>query len=612
MRGARGGGERTSARELGAVICGAGVIALKLGQAASSRPDVIGGVWREELGRLVDDVPGFEGGEAIVGAQVGLAKFRTFETEAVAAASLGQVHKGVLLTGEEVAVKILRPGVREQAGLDLYILREFASFARRNFKLRSDLVGIVDEFGTRLWEEMDYRREAGNAMRFKNLYVGQVEGVYVPKVFDHLSTDSVLVSEWVDGDKPAWQPVEDAERLISIGVRCSLTQLLKNGFVHGDPHSGNIMRVGKGGVGGDLCYLDFGMCVEVDKQTRIDLIRSITHLVNRNYPELAKDFARLGFMPSDADTDALVPKLQRAFADAQNNSQLAELSFGKLADNLADLAFTSPIRIPVSFTILIRSLTILEGLALATRSEFKIIDAAYPFVVERLLEDESPELQQCLRDVLIDPSTGRLRWNRLESIIAAEKDNKASQRISTAPPETVAASSREKAKAKARDESIDRVVKFVLSERGQFLRDALTNELTEMLDASQLQAAKRVSKATNGLIPPPSESPDMTQLERAAALYQRAPDLFKSLQAARVVGNDSKRAGGRSPRFSSMDTRVAAEVGIAAWRAVGGVTERNARRVIRRLGNVALDVIIGPSRDGPRAVQRDVNNSGRR
>jgi predicted unusual protein kinase regulating ubiquinone biosynthesis (AarF/ABC1/UbiB family) len=622
--------EARSAAELRAVICGAGATVLKLGQAASARPDVVGGVYRTELLRLVDDVPGFDGAvaEAVVVEELGLAGrggigavFETFERRATAAASLGQVHKAVLRSGEVVAVKVLRPAVRAQAGLDLYLLRGAAAFARRRLRLRTDLVGVVDEFGRRLWEELDYTSEARNAERFAALYAGKVPGVYVPKVFREHTTGRVLVMEWVDGDKPAWAPAEDAERLIAIGVRCSLTQMLESGFVHGDPHSGNILRRAAGPpgggaavstVGGDLCYLDFGMCVEVDRRTRVDLIRSITHLVNRNYTELAKDFGRLGFLPPGADTAALVPKLQKAFADARDgdDKQLSDLSFGKLADNLADLAYTSPIRIPVAFTILIRSLTILEGLALATRKEFKIIDAAYPFVVERLLEDDSPELQQCFEDVLIDGATGRLRWSRLDSILASKNNRPGGRRFAAAAAAAAPSPAERQQRAQSTSESVDRVVKYVLSARGKFLRDALTRELTEMLDASQLQAARRVSRATGGLLPSPEDAPDQAQLERAAALARRAPELLKRLKlaggghrrGAGDGGGGGRRGGGAASGL--VDSRLVGELGKAAWVAVGSVAERNARRVVRRLGAAALDRILGPRPDGDRPAGR--------
>jgi predicted unusual protein kinase regulating ubiquinone biosynthesis (AarF/ABC1/UbiB family) len=289
-----------------------------------------------------------------------------------------------LLSGEDVAVKVQRPGIPQQASLDLYLLRWAAGVLKNRFNLRSDLAGIVAEFGTTLTEELDYRYEAEHCEEFAALYAGlgttRVPGVYVPAIYRNKSSKRVLCMEWIDGDKPPWHPREDAERLIGIGVRCSLTQLLIGPLLHSDPHSGNLLRHRKTG---NLVYLDFGMMSRVSRDTSVQLIRAIANLVNRNYVGLAADFARLGFLPVGTDTAPLVPKLEAAFAEARQDmgGGLSELSFSKLTSSLAALAYTSPIQIPVVFTTLIRSLAILEGLALEASPSFKIITAAYPFVV---------------------------------------------------------------------------------------------------------------------------------------------------------------------------------------------------------------------------------------
>ncbi len=268
----------------------------------------------------------------------------------MASASLGQVHKARLRSGEVVAVKIQRPALQLTAALDLYILRRAAAFAKRRFGLRTDLVGIVDEFGGRLWEELDYVREADNCDKFRQLYAEDTDEIYVPQIYRDLTTRRVLVQEWIEGTKAPWFPKEDALKLISIGVQCSLRQLLEEGFVHSDPHVGNLLRLKQNGKP-KLVYLDFGMVTHIDVETRYNLIAAIVRLINRDYANLAKDFVKLGFLPTDADTSPVAPLLEKAFGDASSGGDVKDLSFGKLTSNLTGLAFATPIRIPVFFHI---------------------------------------------------------------------------------------------------------------------------------------------------------------------------------------------------------------------------------------------------------------------
>lgn len=579
------------ADELRKLLTWAGPTYLKVGQAVGNRPDLVGVVYSNELQKLVDDVGTFDSEVAIsmVKEELGLTDvtdaFDRFDKEAVASASLGQVHKARLKDGRELAVKVQRPTVERDAALDVYVMRKVAAFAKKRFKLRSDLVGIVDEFATRLWEELDYVHEADNAERFDSLYAKGNENVYVPKVYREYTTKRVLCMEWIDGDKAPWHPKEDANRLIAIGVQCSLEQLLDKGFVHADPHGGNLLRMGDG----RLCYLDFGMCVKVDKQIRYDLVAAIVRLINRDYNNLAKDFVKLGFLPPDADTAPLGPLLAEAFGDASTGSSLSELSFSRLANNLSGLAYKTPIRIPVFFTLIIRSLTILEGFALQINSSFKIVDEAYPYVVKRVLTDDSPIFQSALEGVLIDSNTGRIRWNRLNSLLKARTSTTASARKSRSSgnygkPLSINKDDKLSGMSTA---ALGRVVDFALSDRGAFLRKALYSELTETADAAQLAIAKRVSHVTNGLIPPPMEEADLERLENAISLVQalrvRAPEIL----ALNRSGSDKQTVDIRKRQ------RLLQRELLETTRMVAGtIAERNTRRIMRR----ALDIILGESK----------------
>ena len=157
-----------------------------------------------------------------------------------------------------------RPGLAGRITLDLFILRQLAKFATNNIsRIRSDLVAIMDEFGARIFEEMDYTHEGENAQRFAELY-GHIEGIYVPHIYPELTARRVLTMEWIEGTKLT--RIDELDRLgidathiIDVGVQCSLRQLLEHGFFHADPHPGNLLAMRDG----RLAYLDFGMMSEV-------------------------------------------------------------------------------------------------------------------------------------------------------------------------------------------------------------------------------------------------------------------------------------------------------------------------------------------------------------
>ncbi|MFM7560689.1 ABC1 kinase family protein, partial [Cylindrospermopsis raciborskii] len=393
---------------------------IKIGQALSTRPDLVPPIYLEELTKLQDQLPAFPNEIAyqFIKEELGGSPediYSEISPHPIAAASLGQVYKGRLKTGEEVAIKVQRPDLRERITIDLYILRILAGWVQKNVKrVRSDLVGILDELGSRIFEEMDYIREGENAERFFELY-GHLPDIYVPKIYWEYTNRRVLTMEWINGIKLT-QPQEietlgiNARYLIEIGVQCSLRQLLEHGFFHADPHPGNLLAT----FDGKLAYLDFGMMSEVKPPQRYGLIEAIVHVVNRDFDSLAKDYVKLEFLTPDTDLTPIVPAFARVFANAQGAS-VAELNIKSITDDLSQLMYEYPFRVPPYYALIIRSLVTLEGIAIYIDPNFKVLSEAYPYVSKRLLTDPSEELRASLQDLLF--KDGKFRWNRLENLL---------------------------------------------------------------------------------------------------------------------------------------------------------------------------------------------------
>jgi predicted unusual protein kinase regulating ubiquinone biosynthesis (AarF/ABC1/UbiB family) len=437
---------------------------IKIGQALSTRPDLVPPVYLEELTKLQDQLPAFPNEIAYQFIEEELGGrpeeiYSELSPQPIAAASLGQVYKGRLKsTGEEVAVKVQRPDLRETITIDLYILRRLAAWAKNKVKrVRSDLVGILDELGSRIFDEMDYIHEGENAERFFELY-GHFKDVYVPKIYWEYTNRRVLTMEWINGVKLTQTEAikaqgTDARYLIEVGVQCSLRQLLEHGFFHADPHPGNLLVT----PDGKLAYLDFGMMSEIQPLQRYGLIEAIVHVVNRDFEGLASDYVKLDFLSPDVDLTPIVPAFANVFANVEGAS-VSDFNIKSITDDLSELMYEYPFRVPPYYALIIRSLLTLEGIAINIDPSFKVLAEAYPYVSKRLLTDPAPELRTSLRDLLF--RDGSFRWNRLENLLKNARGN---------------------------DEYdlnlvLNQATEFLTSERGELIRNNLVDEILKALE----------------------------------------------------------------------------------------------------------------------------------
>ena len=415
---------------------------IKLGQALSIRPDLLSPSAMNELQQLCDKVPSYDSKVAMKLLEQELGRpwqevYAELTPEPIAAASLGQVYKGKLMTGEDVAVKVQRPGVLETVTVDLYIIRRLGVFLRNfpEITARADVVGLLDEWAARFFEELDYVREGNNATRFAEQIREDLPQVVVPKTYEEFTSRRVLTTQWLDGEKLSQSQADDVGKLVNVGVICYLKQLLDTGFFHADPHPGNLIRT----PDGRLAILDFGLMTEIDDNIKYGMIEAISHLVHRDYESIVKDFVTLDFIPPNTDLTPILPVLAKVFDQALEGGGAKNINFQDLAADLAQITFDYPFRIPPYFALIIRAIGVLEGIALVGDPDFALVDEAFPYISKRLLTDDSPRLREALRYMVYGKSS-TFDADRLIDLLEAFEtfsDNSKSARGSLDLPQSV-------------------------------------------------------------------------------------------------------------------------------------------------------------------------------
>ena len=409
------------------VITDLGPCFIKLGQALSTRPDLVRQDWLTELTNLQDNLPPFKHKIAlkIIEDELGLPAnelFDDFPDEPIASASLGIVYKARKKNNNFCAVKVQRPNLYFLIRRDIVILKilatTFGSFLPLNIGV--GIGEIIDEFGKALFDEIDYEQEGKNALKFADLFKSN-PNVFIPKLEKDFSSKRVITTSWIDGVKLRDREILEQNNLIPSSyirtcVISGLQQLFEYGYFHADPHPGNMFAL-KGGTldNGHLAYVDFGMMDTITNSDRLTLIKAIVHLINQEYLLMAKDFQKLGFLTKEQDLEELVEPLKEVLGGSFG-AEVGNFNLKNVTDKFSKLMYSYPFRVPSRFALIIRAVVSQEGLALRLDPEFKILKIAYPYIAKKLLTDNSDEIVNILLEVVFD-NEGRIQIDKLESLL---------------------------------------------------------------------------------------------------------------------------------------------------------------------------------------------------
>jgi predicted unusual protein kinase regulating ubiquinone biosynthesis (AarF/ABC1/UbiB family) len=359
---------------------------IKIGQALSTRADLLPLEYVRALVKLQDQVPQFPSAQAIAIVEKELGGpisefYKDFDPEPLAAASLGQVHRATLFSGEEVVVKVQRPGLQQLFDIDFQVLDKLVKFAKQRIRglQNFDLEAIYQEFSTILYREIDYVQEGMNADRFRRNFEDH-EYILVPKIYPDLTTKRVLTMEYMPGIK-----VNDRRSLEAIGINpkdinhigiCAyMKQLLQDGYFQADPHPGN-MAVRSDGK---LIFYDFGMMAEVQAINKNQMVQTFFAVLRKDTDQVVQTMVEMGLVEPMSDMTPvrrIVKLLLEKFTDKPVEMQ----AFRSVRNELYAVFEEQPFRLPARLTFIIKALTTLDGVARDLDPQYNLLVAAKPFV----------------------------------------------------------------------------------------------------------------------------------------------------------------------------------------------------------------------------------------
>ena len=378
---------------------------IKVGQLFSTRADIFSAEYVEELSKLQDRVPAFsyEQVEGIIEQELGKkvsVLFQDFDPVPLAAASLGQVHKAVLYTGESVVVKVQRPGLKKLFEIDLGILKGIARYFQNHPKWGRgrDWMGIYEECCRILWEEIDYLNEGRNADTFRRNF-RIYDWVKVPRVYWRYATSRVITLEYVPGIKVSQYDALDAagvdrKAIARYGAQAYLHQLLNNGFFHADPHPGNLAV----SPDGALIFYDFGMMGTIKSNVREGLMETLFGIAQKDGDRVVQSLIDLGAIAPVEDMGPVRRSVQ-FMLDNFMDKPFENQSVAAISEDLYELAYDQPFRFPATFTFVMRAFSTLEGVGKGLDPEFNFMEVAQPYAMQLMTDNSSSEGNSFLNEL---------------------------------------------------------------------------------------------------------------------------------------------------------------------------------------------------------------------
>ena len=361
---------------------------IKMGQVLSSRPDLVPVGLLKELSRLQDDIPGFdyEQVQAIISAEFGKPCkeiFQHFDTTPFASASIGQVHRARLKNGEEVAVKVQRPGIRRIIEADLEIMHYLAALMENNIQEVAFFrpVRIVEEFAKTLEKELDYTIEAANIERM-TLQFRLDSSLHIPEVHMEHTTERVLTMEFIDGikadDIPAIEAAGlDRKRLTRRGADFIMKQVFEHGFFHADPHPGNIFIL----KGNRICPVDFGMTGFVDRATRETFVELLVAVAQSKPGRVARLLCDICEYERPPDMAGLEKEVSQ-FISIHLTRSLSEIRTAKMVNQFLEILTAFHLRLPPDLFLMMKAFISIEGVARKLDPDFNMVAHAVPYVTQ--------------------------------------------------------------------------------------------------------------------------------------------------------------------------------------------------------------------------------------